>query len=669
VLLLEAVAVLSLTLGILLLGTIGPAAVSADPEWGREASAAAKEEDRAQKSAESETAKDQDAKSSEDPIRIHPTTVVVIGTRTETELEKSPVAASAIDRDELKLRNVQLIDQSVNLLPGVYAFRNKGPQDTGSGIGMRGFNGRGTDGARVLVLLDGQPINSAYDGSVQWTTFPADEVDRIEVVRGPYSSLYGGNAMGGAINILTRPVERRQMELTAQYGAQDSVTYSATYSDRWWNRLGFRIGYQRTQNGGYSVLGVYSSASSASTITGPLVVGAIPLLSTTGSTRYAIGEQGDNWYNQHAWWARGEYALGQKTSISFQTMHRNYRYGYDAYQSLLTDASGNSVDRGKVFFYSGSLRTMTLSPGNFIGGPGGGSSDLINAQILHAFTTRSQLRLTAGAAIVPEDWYSTPASTATLGSGSGTTADRPNRTWSGEIQWSWLKSSRHNLVFGSGMRRNSSSSAEFDLSDYASRDTRLRQTAGSSGKDFSQAIFAQDQLTVSQKLQWVIGGRYDRGSNSEGTAVLYYGANPIFYPSREANSFSAKLSALYQAPAGWILRTSVGNSFRNPTVYELFRSWRSSSGLLYLSNPDLKTERLASWEVGLRKKFGDRFDLDAGYFENHMHNLIYRSTDLQQDPSGQTRIFQNAGQGRTRGVEIAVQERPFSWLQLRESYT
>jgi len=597
------------------------------------------------------------------------TTVVVTGTRTQIELEKSPASASIITRQDLEYNNTRMVDQSLSFLPGVHAFRTKGPQDTSTGVSMRGFNGRGVDGARVLVLLDGQPMNSAYDGAVQWTTIPADEVDRVEVVRGPFSSLYGGNAMGGVVNIMTRPVEHRQAEIAAQYGSFRSVLYSASFSDRWWDRVGLRAGYQRLQSGGYPVQGVYASATAASAINGPLVTGAVPLVSTTGAARYAVGKQGDNWYNQHAVWSRGEYTPTKATTVSFQYMHRRYGYGYKAYSSLLRDSSGNPIDRGTVFFNDNGLRRATLSTGSFIGGPGGGESNLFNAQLLHAFSPRSHMRLTGGVTDQPSEWFTTPASSATVAGGSGTTADRPNRSWHGEGQWNWVPSGRHNIVVGAAMRRNSSASAEFELSNYAVRDSRLRQTASSSGKDSSQAVFAQDQITLTRRLLLIAGGRYDRWTSLDGKASPYFGAEAIAYPSRSANSFSGKLSALYEGPAHWILRAGVGNSFRNPSVYELFRTWRSSSGIAYLSNPELETERLTSWEAGVRRKFGTRVDLDAGYFENHVRGLIYRSTDLQIDPSGKTRVFRNAGKSRTRGVELTVRQNPSSWLQLRQSYT
>ncbi|MBN1568866.1 MAG: TonB-dependent receptor [Acidobacteria bacterium] len=597
------------------------------------------------------------------------TTVVVTATRTEVELGKSPASASVITREDLEMSNTQLVDQSLSLLPGVHAFRTKGPQDTSNGVGMRGFNGRGVDGSRVLVLLNSQPMNSAYDGAVQWTTVPVDEVDRVEVVRGPFSSLYGGNAMGGVVSITTRPVENRQVDISAQYGSHKSVLYSGSFSDRFWNRLGLRAGYQRLQNGGYSVQGVFATASSASTVTGPLVTGAIPFVSTTGTKRYAVGEQGDNWYNQHAWWMRGEYALAKSSTVSFQYMRRRYGYGYKAYGSFLKNEAGSPVDSGTVFFYDGALRRATLSTGSFLGGPGGGESNLAGAQLLHAFSPRSHLRVTGGVSDLSSEWFTTPSNSATLTGGTGTTADRPSRSWHGEAQWNWIRSSRHNIVMGAAIRNNSSSAAEYELSNYALRDSRLRLTASSAGKDSSQAIFAQDQIRVGKRLLLIVGGRFDNWSSMDGAANPYFGAELITYPSRDANSFSGKISALYEGPSQWIIRAGAGNSFRNPSVYELFRSWRSSSGIQYLSNPDLQPERLTSWETGVRKKFGTRIDLDAGYFENHVRDLIYRSTDLKIDSSGKTRVFSNAGKSRTRGVEITVQQNALSWLQLRQSYT
>ena len=125
------------------------------------------------------------------------TMIVVTGTRTQTELQQSPVSTGILTRTELDTRNTRTLDQGLSLMEGLYAFRSKGSQDTLAGVGMRGFDGRGSNQTRVLILLDGQPINDAYTGSVFWATLPVSEVQSVEVARGPFSSLYGGNAMGG----------------------------------------------------------------------------------------------------------------------------------------------------------------------------------------------------------------------------------------------------------------------------------------------------------------------------------------------------------------------------------------------------------------------------------------------------------------------------------------
>jgi hypothetical protein len=81
------------------------------------------------------------------------------------------------------------------------------------------------------------------------------------------------------------------------------------------------------------------------------------------------------------------------------------------------------VDSGTVFFYDGGLRRITLAPGNFLGGPGGGESNQANLQLLHSFSPRSQLRVTGGMLDLPRDWYSTPAGAATLAGGPGNIAE------------------------------------------------------------------------------------------------------------------------------------------------------------------------------------------------------------------------------------------------------
>ncbi len=83
------------------------------------------------------------------------TSIVVTGTRTQMELQQTPVSTGVLTRGELNLRNTRTLDQGLSLMEGLYSFRTKGSQDTLAGVGMRGFNGRAANQSRVMVLLDG----------------------------------------------------------------------------------------------------------------------------------------------------------------------------------------------------------------------------------------------------------------------------------------------------------------------------------------------------------------------------------------------------------------------------------------------------------------------------------------------------------------------------------
>ena len=90
---------------------------------------------------------------------------------------------------------------------------------------------------RNLVLLDGEPLNNGYTGMVNWNSLNPEDIARIEVARGPFSSLYGGNAMGGVINILTKTPQEREVTIKSGYGSDNTWTEYASYGDKLYNRL------------------------------------------------------------------------------------------------------------------------------------------------------------------------------------------------------------------------------------------------------------------------------------------------------------------------------------------------------------------------------------------------------------------------------------------------
>jgi vitamin B12 transporter len=115
---------------------------------------------------------------------------------------------------------------------------------------LKNIRMRGSTAAQVLVTVDGRPINNPRDGATDLSTVPLDNIERIEVVHGPASSLYGSQAMGGTVNIITKrpPVKGYKTEISSSFGTFRTYTDSLSHG----GRLG-GLGYLVT--GGYESSG------------------------------------------------------------------------------------------------------------------------------------------------------------------------------------------------------------------------------------------------------------------------------------------------------------------------------------------------------------------------------------------------------------------------------
>lgn len=154
---------------------------------------------------------------------------MVIETAARAPRAISEAAASAVvvtGRQLESLPGTGIDEKLASLVPGIDSSRSgadiseRTPAVTmrGFGIGTQGGRGQG----RTLILLDGVPINNSANGSVNWNDLAIENIDRIEVVKGPSSSLYGSNALAGVINIITRPAFRNRV-LSFSYGSYNTL--------------------------------------------------------------------------------------------------------------------------------------------------------------------------------------------------------------------------------------------------------------------------------------------------------------------------------------------------------------------------------------------------------------------------------------------------------------
>lgn len=135
-----------------------------------------------------------------DPIQTD--AVVVTSNRREQSLEEVPVSMSVVNAQSLEYRGTIAVDDALRYVPGVNIAQSQ--------VNIRGSTGysRGV-GSRVLLLLDGLPLLAGDTGEPIFESIPISQIDRIEVVKGAGSALYGTSALGGVINVLTREIPER----------------------------------------------------------------------------------------------------------------------------------------------------------------------------------------------------------------------------------------------------------------------------------------------------------------------------------------------------------------------------------------------------------------------------------------------------------------------------
>lgn len=151
---------------------------------------------------------------------------VVAATRYDTFAGNVPAAVTIIGREEAESRSAIHGDDLLRGSAAVSVRRPQGPANPFPQVmQMRGVSGI----SRVLVLIDEQPINDALTGSPNLGILPTERIRRIEIVRGPFSALWGSNALAGVVNVVTLPGrEDPGLSVSAAAGPYDTMRVSGT---------------------------------------------------------------------------------------------------------------------------------------------------------------------------------------------------------------------------------------------------------------------------------------------------------------------------------------------------------------------------------------------------------------------------------------------------------
>src|SRR5213596_4427471 len=124
--------------------------------------------------------------------------VVVSATRTDIPLDQSPASVSVISSEDIEQKQIERVGDALREVPGLSVVQ------TGTAGQLTSVFIRGLRSEHTQVLLDGIPINQGLQGAFNFADLTTDDIDRIEVVRGPQSTLYGPRALAGVIQIFTK---------------------------------------------------------------------------------------------------------------------------------------------------------------------------------------------------------------------------------------------------------------------------------------------------------------------------------------------------------------------------------------------------------------------------------------------------------------------------------
>jgi iron complex outermembrane receptor protein len=152
-------------------------------------------------------------------IAIETEQVIVSASKFEQRIEDLTVSTTIIKPDYISRRNFLTFDDVLRYIPGVQMNLEQ--------VSIRGSSGYSKGvGPRVLVAINGIPLYAGDNGDIVWELIPLSDIERVEVIKGPASSLYGSSAIGGVINIITKSTSKNSITYFKSYlGAYDKPKY------------------------------------------------------------------------------------------------------------------------------------------------------------------------------------------------------------------------------------------------------------------------------------------------------------------------------------------------------------------------------------------------------------------------------------------------------------
>ena len=589
-------------------------------------------------------------------------TVTVVGRRPSSLPTQIPTTIEGITATEVAERiNATDAEDALKYFPSLLV-RKRYIGDYDHAVLASRASGTGNS-ARSLVYADGILLSNLLGNGAtftpRWGLVTPAQIERVDVLYGPFSAAYPGNSVGAVVDYITRMPSELEMHAKLASFGQDFGVYgteerydgwqaSASVGDRhesfsWW------LDFNRLDSDGHPIAFANKLVSAGVPGTaGTPVSGAIADRNPRNQDWLILGDTNqvhtiqDHVKAKLAWDVtpdfRASYTFGWWTNQADRQSH-----------SYLLDASGNPVYSGNVNVDG---RQYSIAPTDFAPSQG----NLVH--MMHGLTLKAHasdsldIELDASLYDYAEDRVRSPlvALPDASAGGIGRITDMEGTGWDTlTLRGTWRAADdEHILDFGAQRDAFKLRTEVSDTTDWISGSPEVRFTAFR-GQTTLQSLYLQDTWHFSPDWRATLGVRAERWNADDG--AISNASGTLTFGSREETHVSPKAALAYQLTENWSLKASVGRAIRMPTVAELYQG-SISANVIVNNDPDLEPEKSWTGELTAERELVAG-SLRATFFHEDTRDALYSQTNVTVTPN--VTNIQNVDHIRTSGLELAYQ--------------
>jgi iron complex outermembrane receptor protein len=600
------------------------------------------------------------------PERIKSLGVVTVTGGQPTSLPTQiPTTIEGVTREEIETRiNATDSEDALKYLPSLLV-RKRYIGDYNHAILSTRASGTGNS-ARSAVYADGILLSNYLGNGIangtnfapRWGLVTPEEIERVDVMYGPFSAAYPGNSAGAVVDYVTRMPTQLEAHVKAGYASQPNDLYDTHRTFNSWQTsasLGSRSGdwswwidLNHTDSQGQPL--TFTTATLASGVAsgaGTPVFGAVPGLNTTNTPWYILGT-GTQYHTvqDHA---------KLKLAYDFSpTVRATYTLGWwqnasdGQAASYLSNAAGQPVYSGPVNIGG---RSFTLAPTAFP------LTEDNATHYMHGLSVKSNTQgvfdwaLSASLYDYAKDTQrqSTVALPLAAVGGAGTLQDQGGTGWNTlAARGTWRPQGvggAHIIDFGVGRDAYKLGILKTNVLGNWQDGAAFSPVSDVGGRTETFNAWAQDAWSFAPKWKAVLGLRYEDWKARDGFSSTATSTQP--YASRSESDFSPKAALAWQLTGNTVLKASVGRAVRYPTVGELYGA-TSGGALSFINDPNLKPEKSWTGELSAEKDLGNGL-ARVTLFHETTKDALYS----QLIPNSTVSRVQNVDRIRTTGLELA----------------